>query len=94
VPAVALIVAASALLGVVSGIAMAVSNALLQQRTDPVYLGRVSSVTSLCTLGLSPLTYPVVGLVAAAWGTGVFFAGCGVVCLVAAATAVSVRAAE
>ncbi len=88
---VALVIAESAVLGVVSGIAMAVSNALLQRQTSPAYLGRVSSVTSLCTLGLSPLLYPLVGLVAAAWGTGVFFAGCAVVCLLAAAAAVSVR---
>ena len=88
---VALVIAESAVPGVVSGIAMAVSNALLQRQTSPAYLGRVSSVTSLCTLGLSPLLYPLVGLVAAAWGTGVFFAGCAVVCLLAAAGAVSVR---
>ncbi|WP_405777279.1 MFS transporter [Streptomyces sp. NBC_00859] len=80
-----------ALLGVASGAATVLSNALLQERTEARYLGRVSSLTSLCTVGLSPLLYPLAGLVAAAWGTGVFFAGCGAVCLLAAGVSFSVR---
>ncbi|MEV6283822.1 MFS transporter [Kribbella sp. NPDC051770] len=87
----ALIVGAAAL-GTISGTAMAIANALLQRSTEPSYLGRVGSVTSLCTLGLSPLLYPLTGLVTAAWGTGVFFAGCALVCLLAALTAATARA--
>ncbi|GAA1598192.1 MFS transporter [Kribbella hippodromi] len=81
------LIAGSAVLGVTSGAASAIGNALLQHKTEPQYLGRVGSVTSLCTLGLSPLLYPIAGVVAAAWGTGTFFAGCALVCLLAAATA-------
>jgi hypothetical protein len=88
------VIAAGALLGVASGVAMAIANALLQRQTDPSYLGRVSSVTSLCTIGLSPLLYPLVGLVVAAWGAGVFFVGCGVVCLLAAGAAATMRTAD
>lgn len=90
-PTAGLSIALGALLGTSSGVAMVVSNALLQKETDPRYIGRVTSVTTLCTLGLSPLLYPLVGLVAAGWGIGVFFAGCGVICLVAAGTGLLVR---
>jgi hypothetical protein len=86
------LIVGSAALGTISGVAMAIGNALLQRTTDPQFLGRVGSVTSLCTLGLSPLLYPVAGLVAAAWGTGVFFAGCASVCLLAAVTAATAKA--
>ncbi|MBO1334557.1 MFS transporter [Streptomyces sp. VRA16 Mangrove soil] len=82
-------VALCALLGAVSGVPMVLGQALLQQRAAPEYLGRVTAVTSLCTLGLSPLLLPLAGVVAAAWGVGVFLAGCGAVCLVAAALAAS-----
>ncbi|MFD5701171.1 hypothetical protein [Streptomyces lasiicapitis] len=46
-------------------------------------------MTTLCALGLGPLLFPLVGLVAAAWGTGAFFALCGALCLLAAATGLS-----
>ncbi|WP_033319064.1 MFS transporter [Streptomyces yerevanensis] len=82
-------IALGGLLGVVSGVAMVLGNALLQKEAEPRYLGRVTSVTTLCTLGLSPLLYPLTGLVAAAWGTATFFAGCGVICVLAAATALT-----
>ncbi|WP_405794390.1 MFS transporter [Streptomyces sp. NBC_01506] len=90
-PTAGLSIALGALLGTASGVAMVVSNALLQKETDPRYLGRVTSVMTLCTLGLSPLLYPVVGLVAANWGIGAFFAGCGAICVLAAATGLLVR---
>lgn len=76
----------STVLGMISGLAMAVGNALLQEQTDPRFLGRVSSALALCTVGLSPLLFPLTGLVAAAWGAGTFFIGCGLVSLIAAAT--------
>ncbi|WP_420037068.1 MFS transporter [Streptomyces sp. cg28] len=86
-------VALCALLGAASGVPMVLGHALLQQWTDPGYTGRVTSVTSLCTLGLSPLLLPLAGLVAAGRGAGVFLAGCGAVCLLAAALALSLPAA-
>jgi MFS family permease len=76
-----------ALLGAVGGVPTVLGHALLQQRTDPAYLGRVTAVVSLCTLGLSPLLFPLAGFVAELWGAGVFLAGCGGVCLVAAGLA-------
>ncbi|MFI7008258.1 MFS transporter [Streptomyces sp. NPDC050145] len=86
-PAPGAAVALCAALGAASGIPMVLGHALLQQGTDPDYLGRVASVTSLCTLGLGPLLFPLAGLVSEAWGAGVFLAGCGGVCLLAAALA-------
>jgi MFS family permease len=76
--------AVSAALGLISGVAMTVGNALLQKQTDERYLGRVSSVLALCTFGLGPLVYPLVGLTAAAGGTAIFFAACGLIWLLAA----------
>jgi MFS family permease len=78
-------VAISALLGITSGATMVVSYTLLQQIAEPGFLGRVTAVTTLLTLGLSPLIIPVAGLVTAIWGVSVFFVGCAVVNLLAAA---------
>ncbi|MEZ0113254.1 MFS family permease [Catenulispora sp. EB89] len=78
-------VAVSAVLGATTGVTTVVANARLQTATAPQFLGRVTSVTTLCTLGLSPLLFPLVGVVSAAWGSGAFFALCAVVCVVAAA---------
>lgn len=77
-------VAISAALGATTGVTTVVANARLQTAAAPQFLGRVTSVTTLCTLGLSPLLFPLVGIVAEAWGTGVFFALCAVVCAAAA----------
>jgi hypothetical protein len=57
----------------------------------PGYLGRITAVVSLCTVGLSPVIYPVVGVVTAAFGAPEFFAGCGAICLLAAAVAITLR---
>jgi hypothetical protein len=85
-------IALSAALGLISGVAMTVGNALLQKQTDERYLGRVSSVLALCTFGLSPLLYPLVGLTADAGGTAVFFAGCGLIWLLATVASGASRA--
>ncbi|MGW0961321.1 hypothetical protein ACWD4K_20330 [Streptomyces gelaticus] len=66
------------------------TGALIQTETDPRYPGRVTDVATLCTLGLAPALFPVVGVTAALWGADVFFAGCGAICLLAAALGLSV----
>ncbi|WJY37099.1 hypothetical protein QT196_07295 [Streptomyces sp. P9-2B-2] len=53
-------IALAALLGATTGVAMAVSNALLQKETDPRYLGHQPR-----HLDLSPLLYALTGVVAA-----------------------------
>lgn len=77
-------VAVSAVLGATTGVTTIVANARLQTAAAPRFLGRVTSVTTLCTLGLSPLLFPLVGVMAQAWGIGVFFALCAAVCAAAA----------
>nr|WP_279583116.1 MFS transporter [Fodinicola feengrottensis] len=77
-------IAIAGLLGFSSGCTMVLSNALIQKEAEPRYLGRVTAVTTFCTLGLSPLLFPLTGLIAAGWGIGVFFAACGGICAVAA----------
>ncbi|MET9657537.1 MFS transporter [Streptomyces sp. NPDC006510] len=79
-----------ALIGLTSGFTTTVTGALIQTETDPRYLGRVTSVTTLCTLGLAPALFPVVGITVALWGADVFFAGCGAICLLAAALGLAV----
>ncbi|WP_329956313.1 MFS transporter [Catenulispora pinistramenti] len=77
-------IAVAAALGATTGATMVVTNARLQTVAAPHLLGRVTSVTTLCTLGLSPLLFPLVGVVAARWGSGAFFALCALVCGAAA----------
>ncbi|MFF2008304.1 MFS transporter [Streptomyces sp. NPDC058195] len=78
-----------ALIGLTSGFATAVTSALVQTEADPRYLGRVTSVTTLCTLGFAPALFPAVGVTVQLWGAEAFFAGCGAVCLLAAVVGLS-----
>lgn len=66
------------------------TGALLQTVTEPRYLGRVTSVTTLCTLGLAPVLFPLVGVTVELWGASVLFLGCGAICLLAAALGLGV----
>ncbi|MFD5504706.1 MFS transporter [Streptomyces sp. NPDC127061] len=81
-----------ALIGLTSGFTTVVTGALLQTETAPRYLGRVTSVTTLCALGLAPALFPAVGVTVSLWGAGAFFAGCGAICLLAAALGLAVPA--
>ncbi|MFF1413199.1 MFS transporter [Streptomyces sp. NPDC058289] len=83
-PSLPVAVALGSLIGLTGGLTTTVSGALLQTETDPRYLGRVTSVTTLCTLGLAPVLFPAVGVTVALWGADAFFLGCGAVCLLAA----------
>ncbi|OKH90319.1 MFS transporter [Streptomyces uncialis] len=78
------------LIGLTSGFTTTLTGALIQTETDPRYLGRVVSVTTLCTLGLAPVLFPAVGITVALWGADMFFIGCGAICLLAAALGLSV----
>lgn len=83
--------------GVVSSVCGGLSNALVQTASDPGYLGRVTSVTSLSAFGLSPLSYPLFGSAAATWGTGPVFVACGAIGTLGAVVtfaAAAVRGAE
>ncbi|MEU9561351.1 MFS transporter [Streptomyces sp. NPDC048161] len=91
-PALPVAVMFGALIGLTSGFTTAVTGALIQTESDPRYLGRVTSVTTLCTLGLAPALFPAVGVTVALWGADAFFAGCGAICLLAAVLGLSVPA--
>ncbi|MFB6518912.1 MFS transporter [Streptomyces sp. NPDC056401] len=90
VPSLPAAVVLGSLIGLTSGLTTTVSGALLQTETDPRYLGRVTSVTTLCTLGLAPVFFPAVGVTVALWGADAFFLGCGAVCLLAAGLGLAV----
>ncbi|MGW1891970.1 hypothetical protein ACWCP6_17180 [Streptomyces sp. NPDC002004] len=70
-------------IGLFTGLSGALCGALVQTVTNPAYLGRVSAVSGLVSLGLAPLTYPVTGAAVALWGTGPVFVASAVVCATA-----------
>jgi MFS family permease len=74
----------AALMGAASGVAGVVAHTLVQLHSAPEYLGRVTAVLTLGTVGLSPLLYPLTGAAAAAWGTSSVFAACAAITLSAA----------
>ncbi|WP_282793169.1 MFS transporter [Streptomyces sp. CC224B] len=79
VPSVVWAVGAATLVGLFLGLTGALCGALLQTATAPAYLGRVTSVAGLLTLGVPPLAYPLTGAAAGLWGAGpVFVAGAAV----------------
>ncbi|MFE5731032.1 MFS transporter [Streptomyces sp. NPDC056528] len=69
--------------GLLAGLSGALAGALLQTECDPAYLGRVSAVASLCSLGLAPLSFPVTGAAIGLWGPGPVFAASAAVCALA-----------
>lgn len=80
VPSVAAAAACAVLFGMLAGVSGALCAALVQTHADPAYLGRVTSVLTLFTLGVAPLGYPVMGAAIGAWGTGPVFVASAAVC--------------
>jgi MFS family permease len=76
----------AALIGTTSGMAGIVAHTLVQKHSDPDYLGRVTAVLTLGTVGLSPLVFPLTGIAASAWGTGYVLVGCAAITASAAVT--------
>ncbi|MFJ6851578.1 MFS transporter [Streptomyces sp. NPDC091271] len=68
-PSLGVAVGVGVTIGLTAGLSGALCAALLQTAADPAYLGRVTSVAALSSLGLAPLTYPLSGAAIAAWGT-------------------------
>ncbi|MFD3971916.1 MFS transporter [Streptomyces cyaneofuscatus] len=97
VPALPLAVALAGAVGLAMGIYGTLANALVQTAADPAYLGRVTSVVMLTSVGLAPMSYPVVGAAIGVWGSAPVFIGCGVfgsVGVVVALACGTVRRAE
>lgn len=79
-PTVALAAVAGLFVGLLAGLGGGLCGALTQTVTDPAYLGRVTSVSTLFTLGIAPLSYPVTGAAVQLWGTGPVFVVSAAVC--------------
>ncbi|MFB6819307.1 MFS transporter [Streptomyces sp. NPDC056347] len=85
-PSVALAAAAAVCVGLFAGLGGSLCGALIQTVTEPAYLGRVTSVSTLFTHALAPLSYPVTGAAVALWGTGPVFAASATLCAAGALT--------
>ncbi|MGI5442690.1 MFS transporter [Streptomyces shenzhenensis] len=78
------------LVGLLAGLSGALCGALLQTQADPAYLGRVTAVAGLVSLGLAPLSMPVAAAAIGAWGLGPVFVVSAVVCGLGGVVALSV----
>lgn len=79
-PTVVLAVGTALLIGLLTGLSGAMCGALLQTQADPAYLGRVTAVSGLVSLGLTPLSMPLSAAAIGTWGTGPVFVVSAVVC--------------
>ncbi|MFD4632206.1 MFS transporter [Streptomyces sp. NPDC058284] len=79
-PSVATATAGGLCVGLCIGLGGALIGALTQTVADPAYLGRVTSVAALFSMGMAPLCYPVVGAAIGAWGIEPVYAACAALC--------------
>ncbi|GAA3790898.1 MFS transporter [Streptomyces coacervatus] len=91
VPSVLAAVGVALLVGLLAGLSGAMCGALLQTQADPAYLGRVTAVSSLVSLGFAPLSMPLSAAAIGAWGTGPVFVVSAVVCGLGGVVALCVR---
>jgi predicted MFS family arabinose efflux permease len=91
VPGVLAAVGVALLIGLLAGLSGAMCGALLQTQADPAYLGRVTAVSSLASLGFAPLSMPLSAAAIGAWGTGPVFVVSAVVCGLGGVIALCVR---
>ncbi|MFF9673132.1 MFS transporter [Streptomyces eurythermus] len=80
VPGLAAAVGTALLVGLLTGLSGALCGALLQTQADPAYLGRVTAVSSLVSLGLTPLSMPFAAAAAGVFGLGPVYAVSAAVC--------------
>ncbi|MFF0227506.1 MFS transporter [Streptomyces sp. NPDC004629] len=90
VPHLVAAVGVALLVGLFAGLSGALCGALLQTQADPAYLGRVTAVASLVSLGLAPLSMPVAAAAIGAWGPGPVFVVSAAVCGLGSAVALCV----
>ncbi|QOV38979.1 MFS transporter [Streptomyces ferrugineus] len=79
------------LIGLLAGLSGAMCGALLQTQADPAYLGRVTAVSSLVSLGFAPLSMPLCAAAIGAWGTGPVFVVSAAVCGLGGVVVLGVR---
>ncbi|GAB1335104.1 MFS transporter [Streptomyces sp. E-15] len=80
VPALAAAVGTALLVGLLTGLSGALCGAFLQTQADPAYLGRVTAVSGLVSLGLTPLSMPFAAAAVGAFGLGPVYAVSAAVC--------------
>ncbi|MEU3897033.1 MFS transporter [Streptomyces sp. NPDC045251] len=83
--------------GLLTGLSGAMCGALLQTQSEAAYLGRVTAVGGIVSLGVAPLSMPLSATAIGVWGTGPVFAVSAAVCAlggVVALAAPGVRRAE
>ncbi|WP_128429151.1 MFS transporter [Streptomyces cyaneus] len=80
VPGVVAAVGVALLIGLLAGLSGAMCGALLQTQADAAYLGRVTAVSGLVSLGFAPLSMPLSAAAIGAWGTGPVFVVSAAVC--------------
>ncbi len=79
-PSLVVAVGTALLVGLLAGLSGALCGALLQTQADPAYLGRVSSVAGIVSLGFAPLSMPLSAAAIGWWGTGPVFVTSAAVC--------------
>ncbi|MCX5364334.1 MFS transporter [Streptomyces sp. NBC_00124] len=90
-PSIAVAVGTALLVGLLAGLSGAMCGALLQTQADPAYLGRVTAVASLVSLGFAPLSMPLSAAAIGKWGTGPVFVVSAAVCGLGGVVALCVR---
>ncbi|MFF0140383.1 MFS transporter [Streptomyces sp. NPDC005227] len=91
VPGVGAAVGVALAIGLLAGLSGALCGALLQTQSDPAYLGRVTAVAGIVSLGLAPLSMPLTAAAIGWWGTGPVFVASAVVCGLGGVVALCVR---
>ncbi|MDT0461709.1 MFS transporter [Streptomyces gibsoniae] len=91
VPGVAAAVGVALLIGLLTGLSGVMCGALLQTQSDPAYLGRVTAVSSLVSLGFAPLSMPLSAAAIGLWGTGPVFVVSAAVCGLSGVVALGAR---
>ncbi|MFD7875794.1 MFS transporter [Streptomyces sp. NPDC059766] len=80
VPDLTAAIGVAVLVGLLTGLSGALCGALLQTQAEPAYLGRVSSVAGVVSLGFAPLSMPLSAAAIGWWGTGPVFVTSAAVC--------------
>ncbi|WP_089101047.1 MFS transporter [Streptomyces hyaluromycini] len=80
------------MIGLLAGLSGAMCGALLQTQAEPAYLGRVTAVSSLISLGLTPLSMPFTAAAIGAFGPGPVYVVGAVVCGLGGVVALAVPA--
>ncbi|PRH77742.1 MFS transporter [Streptomyces solincola] len=82
-PSLAAAVGAAVAAGVLGGLSGVLCHSLLQTHAAPAFLGRVTSVSTLFSLGVAPLTFPLTGAAIGRWGPGPVFVASAALCALA-----------